>query len=103
PLANTQPHCFPFPLLVSDPTETPNAQIDSTALQSSQTLPTTVLREDEQPPASKSTTHSLTRSKPHHCSHCGKSFISPSYLLRHQAAHTQERPFVCTAPGCSKA
>ena len=36
------------------------------------------------------------------CDVCWKRFSRPSSLKQHMRAHTGEKPFVCTVPGCDK-
>ena len=40
--------------------------------------------------------------KDHKCKYCPKAFTLAQYLREHIYIHTNERPFVCHYPGCSK-
>jgi hypothetical protein len=45
----------------------------------------------------------LPLEKPFECSHCAKRFVKKSRLEWHLRMHNNERPFPCTADGCTKA
>ncbi|KAI8067187.1 hypothetical protein BC940DRAFT_239426 [Gongronella butleri] len=45
---------------------------------------------------------STKSSRQYPCLHCNKVFSRPSSLQSHVYTHTGEKPYRCTAPGCSK-
>lgn len=42
-----------------------------------------------------------TGERPHRCAQCGRSFVRRSHLVRHQQVHTGEKPYDCALCGRS--